>query len=371
MNVVIVNCFDTYEHRVDILREVLKDEGHQVKVLSSDFRHFEKVKRTEPKDGFMFFETKPYYKNMSIQRMYSHADISRRIFTYVEENINTIDILWVLIPPNSLTKDAARIKKKYPQIKLILDVIDLWPETMPVGKIKKLFPFTCWRRLRDDNLRVADYIVTECNLYREKLRDILKDLKVQTLYLARPYLEYNPDLRLPEDKISLCYLGSINNIIAIDVICDILNKLKVVRPVELHVIGDGEKRPEFLAEVEKTGAEVVYHGKIYDRSEKQKVFDSCHFGLNIMKESVCVGFTMKSIDYLEFGLPIINNIQGDTWDIVEKYNLGFNVSSGLDAVLVDYDGKRIAARKYFEDNLTKEKFGEVVGHVIQSIEVNI
>ena len=51
----------------------------------------------------------------------------------------------------------------------------------------------------------------------------------------------------------------------------------------------------------------------------------CHFGLNIMKESVCVGLTTKSIDYFSCGLPIINNIKGDTWNIVEKYNVGINV----------------------------------------------
>ena len=43
-----------------------------------------------------------------------------------------------------------------------------------------------------------------------------------------------------------------------------------------------------------------------------------------MKKSVCVGLTMKSIDYFEFGLPIINNIKGDTWNAVEEYGIGIN-----------------------------------------------
>jgi len=45
-----------------------------------------------------------------------------------------------------------------------------------------------------------------------------------------------------------------------------------------------------------------------------------------MKESVCVGLTMKSIDYFQHGLPIINNIQADTTYFVENYNIGFNVN---------------------------------------------
>lgn len=43
-----------------------------------------------------------------------------------------------------------------------------------------------------------------------------------------------------------------------------------------------------------------------------------------MKDSVCVGLTMKSIDYFQHGLPIINNIKADTTELVEEYKVGFN-----------------------------------------------
>ena len=48
-----------------------------------------------------------------------------------------------------------------------------------------------------------------------------------------------------------------------------------------------------------------------------------------MKESVCVGLTMKSIDYFQHGLPIINNIPADTAELVEKYGVGVNIVDGL------------------------------------------
>lgn len=50
MNVVIVNCFDTYEHRVDLLHRFFKKQGDHVKVYTSTFRHFEKVERTDKKE---------------------------------------------------------------------------------------------------------------------------------------------------------------------------------------------------------------------------------------------------------------------------------------------------------------------------------
>lgn len=357
MNIIIVNCFDTYEHRVDLLSQVLVSKGHSVMVYMSNFCHFKKTTRTDKKEGFKFFEAKPYRKNLSFARLYSHSKLSKSIFNYVKQEAGSIDVLWVLVPPNSFVKDAVKIKNMYSNIKLIFDLIDMWPETMPIGRIKNIFPFSAWKNLRDKYIRKADYIVTECNLYQDRLSDILIGKKVKTLYLSRPLVDYKADLRLHDNKINLCYLGSINNIIDINVISNLISHLKEQRPVELHVVGEGERRNELIEAAEKAGADVVFHGVIYDKYEKQRIFDSCHYGLNIMKNSVCVGLTMKSIDYMEFGLPMINNIHGDTWKIIDRYKIGINTDDGIISLPTDYDIKiRKRTREFFINNLTIEKF---------------
>lgn len=366
MKICIVNCFDTYEHRVDLLLNTFKSLGHKAIVLTSDFRHIEKTKRNEKKSGYKFFRTEPYSKNLSFKRIKSHRHFSRDVSNYIKSNIEKIDLIWALIPPNSLVKDLSRIKVKYPKVKLIYDLIDLWPETMPVKKIKEFFPFTYWRDLRDKYINKADYIVTECNLYQNKLKKILSASKVKTLFFSRPYEKYKPDLHLPNDKIALCYLGSVNNIIDIDTIVNIVKTFQMTKPVKLHIIGDGEKRERLITKVKATGADVIYHGKIYDRQKKQFIFDGCHFGLNIMKSSVCVGLTMKSIDYFEFGLPIINNIKGDTWNIVESANIGFNWNENTNTKMFsEYPlNLRKEVRLYFENNLTDTTFKKNISDIL-------
>ena len=78
-----------------------------------------------------------------------------------------------------------------------------------------------------------------------------------------------------------------------------------------------------------------------------------------------MGLTMKSIDYLSFGLPLINTIGGDTWDIIEKYGIGVNVDpddtrAGAAAIcrLADQDRQELAAaaRSVFEGNFTERAF---------------
>lgn len=324
MKVAILNCFDTYEERVDLLHNFFIKKGHNVTVIQSDFRHFKKLHREDEKENFIFVKSKPYYKNLSVARLSSHYRYAKDAFE-IADGIKA-DLLYVLVPPNSLAKFASKYKRKNKDVKLIFDLIDLWPETMPVGKIKSLPPFSFWRLMRDNNLKYADYIVTECELYQKILTSVFKGLRTKTIHLAKKEINVESKLALRGEEIHLCYLGSINNIIDIPKIKAIIKSINDIKPTILHVIGDGESKDILIEEVKDTGAKVEYHGKIYNAQHKQDIFDTCHFGLNIMKDTVCVGLTMKSIDYLQHGLPIINNIPADTNQIVEIHKIGINVT---------------------------------------------
>ncbi|MEK3864957.1 glycosyltransferase [Paenibacillus sp. FSL H7-0716] len=367
MNVIIVNCFDTYEERVDLLHAYFVSNGHKVTVIQSDFRHFKKVYRTEQKADFLFVPSKPYYKNLSFSRMKSHYIFAKNAFKLVENN--KPDLIYAIIPPNSIAKFAANYKKKNPKVKLIFDLIDLWPETMPIGKIKNFPPFSFWQSMRDKNLKHADFIISECDLFRSILKDVLVNLKSFTLYLAKKEISYESIPNLSENEIHLCYLGSINNIIDIQKIKKTIEVIHRLKPTTIHIIGDGENREKLMREIKETGASVEYYGKVYDYTEKQRVFDKCHFGINIMKDEVCVGLTMKSIDYFQGGLPIINNIQFDTERLVNKYSVGINIMNDnidiLASSICNLDIEKLLnmrknARKVFEKHFSVESFNEVL-----------
>lgn len=353
MNVCIVNCFDTYEQRVDLLREYFKERGNHVVVLSSDFKHIEKVRRTQPKEDYKFFTADPYKRNFSLDRILSHRQLSKKIFSYVREHINDIDALWVLVPPNSFVQDAAGIKKDHPRVKLVFDIIDMWPETMPIGKIKNIYPLKVWENIRDNNICIADYVITECQLYQNKLKGLVPQKRLYTLYLARKKKSLISNPNLPKDKISLCYLGSINNIIDIDEIAAIIGYFHRNKEVVFHIIGDGENKSILINRAQKCGAMVIDHGSAYDPSIKQQIFDNCHFGLNIYKKDVYIGLTMKSIDYFEAGLPVINNIKGDTWQLIEEYHAGVNWNGDEIAYT---DQFRTNSRSLFNNEFTIEQF---------------
>ena len=46
-----------------------------------------------------------------------------------------------------------------------------------------------------------------------------------------------------------------------------------------------------------------------------------------MKESVCIGLTMKSVDYFRHGLPILSTIGGDTADLIDTEGVGIRFTT--------------------------------------------
>jgi len=131
MNVTIISSFNVNDHRVELLQDGLSREGHRVTVLLLDFRHTQKCRRTNGPKGAELLPARPYYHNFSLGRIRSHIRFSEDAMARVGELHP--DVLWVLVPPNSLIKAAALCKEQRPELKLVQDVIDLWPETMPVA----------------------------------------------------------------------------------------------------------------------------------------------------------------------------------------------------------------------------------------------
>lgn len=370
----LISCSDHFEHRLDIAAQHLMTRGFEVTYITSDFDHVTKKTYQCTVPNSIQLHTRPYYKNFSIARILSHRNFAKSVFHYLESLSVEPDLILVLLPPNFLTKYVAEYKRKHPNVRLIFDIFDLWPETFPSMGAKKLLApfFGVWSWLRDHYLASADFIVTECDLFGLRLG--LDANKSRTVYLAgnRPECGILPP-DLSADEWHLCYLGSINNIIDIPKICGLLGELAKHRKVTLHIIGSGERLQELIDSAHNAGAEVVYHGMIYDDLQKQKIMCHCHYGLNVLKESVCIGLTMKSVDYFRNGLPVINNVGGDTAELIKLRNCGMQLCDGLslfetidvDACMQMRKNTVFVFENYFERSLIVHQYGEVIDQAMR------
>lgn len=300
-------------------------KGYDAIYVTSDFDHMTKKR-------YYFNEYKnsqqlhviSYKKNLSISRILSHLMFSYKTF-YMLLACKP-ELVYVEVPNNSLVKSSAKYKK-INNAEIIVDVFDMWPESMPV-KTKNMIVnrgFDIWRNFRNKNLKFADQIWIECDYYRELLLAQKINLTMETKYLTLENAETSIETKVSEDEIDLCYLGSINNIIDISLIEKIVSELAKNKRTRIHIIGDGERKDEFLEILKQNSIEIIDHGKVYEIDKLQEIFNQCWFGVNVLREDLAIGITMKSISYFRGGLPIINTVQGDTSRFVEECNIGINV----------------------------------------------
>lgn len=337
-------------------------KGYDVIYVTSDFDHMTKKR-------YCFNEYKnskqlhviSYKKNLSISRILSHLMFSYKTF-YMLLACKP-ELVYVEVPNNSLVKSSAKYKK-INNAEIIVDVFDMWPESMPV-KTKNMIVnrgFNIWRNFRNKNLKFADQIWIECDYYRELLSAQKINLPMETKYLKLKNAETSIETKVSEDEIDLCYLGSINNIIDISLIEKIVSELAKNKRTRIHIIGDGERKDEFLEILKQNSIEIIDHGKVYEIDKLQEIFNQCWFGVNVLREDLAIGITMKSISYFRGGLPIINTVEGDTSRFVEECNIGINVDrhdvESCVSRILNITKDDLACMKNNTRNLFEQKFAE-------------
>lgn len=379
---VLISCFNWYEKRLFFIRQELIKKGYDVVVLLSDYDH---IKKNVLENRFLECEyvSVPFYKkNISLTRAKSHFAFGHSINERLEEI--KPDFIYALVPPNNVGYYCSRYKKNNPKTKLIIDVIDLWPESMTIPLLKYNVLALLWKKLRQRALLSADRVVLECDYYKQVLSADLVDEKTSVLRLFSEFkcsdlifadeCQMTYRTQINNQKISFAYLGSLNSIIDYDAILAILNSLILLGfYVEFQIIGEGSERKRFIEKLKKIGVNVIYYGMIFDTSKKIQLLSHCDFAFNMMKNSVAVGLTMKSIDYFSIGLPIINTIKGDTWELVEAESIGFNFSGDIDDFVVfckevDINVLRKNVRKMFFKYFTVESFVNNVNVLLDSLD---
>lgn len=327
----LISCFEEwYKDRLEPIIVLLNNRRYDTRCLLSDYNHISKKYSKRDNDICVYIHVPGYKRNISLQRIRSHIIFGKRVNEVINEY--KPDLVYLVLPPNNIAKYCKKYKKSHPNTRLIIDIIDLWPESMPLGKLKNTLPAKIWRDWRNDAIRIADYLFTECGLYQEKLKDVIEGAKASTLYLYKEQTETESQLVMKiisekkmDDITRLAYLGSMNSIIDIQGICRVIKYLvDSGKTCELHAIGNGESKETFERAVRGIGCETHFYGPIFDEIEKIEILAPCDYALNMMVDDVSVGLTIKSIDYLSYGLPIINNIKGDTEYFVDHNNIGIN-----------------------------------------------
>ena len=326
-NAIIVTPFDSYSYNVRIkyLEKYFSLLDYSAKVYSSDFDHRKKERDFNKRKNLELIHVPGYRRNLSIYRIYSHYVFSKKIANIIKKS--NVDIVYVSGPPNLLFKKIGKIKNK--KFKLIFEVGDMWPETIPINqRVKRILNpiLNIWSSYRNKYINKCDAIIYECNLFREKIKKFENNNISKTIYLSKENNIIPTFKNNQSDLLKFAYIGSINNIIDINLIISFMIEVNKYRKTQLIIIGDGENKNQIIDLCNSNSIDYKDYGIVYDDIKKKEILKDCSFGFNIMKNSVCVGMTMKSLEYFYWGLAVINNIPADSEEIIKRFNCGFNIN---------------------------------------------
>jgi hypothetical protein len=259
--------------------------------------------------------------------------------------------------------------------KLIVDVIDLWPEAFPLKNsiLKKsvlFIPSLVSRGIRKMAINRSDYCVTESNYFFDKLH--LKNKVNSSVIYLKKFQNKSLDLACLSEEFSVAYLGNIGNIYDFESLFLILTEISKTRKCHLHVIGDGPRSKWFFDQLDEKRLQYTYYGASFSEDLKYDVLAKCWFGFNGYLEETEVALSYKSVDYLSYGVPLLNSAKLDTLNLVNENEMGFNYSKENLSILVDkflkIDSSEVLKLKENANEIFKKLFsGESLFHELDGI----
>lgn len=335
-NVVIVSNFheENSTSRSNLAYRYFMNKGCNTVVLYSSFSHSMKRHRKLSNTDFIPLKAIGYNSSFSLQRIMSYIIFSYKTFIYLSKS--KVDIVYYNLPPNMLALSVALSYKK--KRKYIVDILDLWPESLPINNsvistlIIEIFgkPIKGLRKL---GLTISDYSITESKFFSEKL-GLMNCEKSSTVSLKKVNAD-PPAIERTSKEISIIYIGNIGLIYDFKSLIKLIRGLSKHRKTTLYIIGGGPREASLLRALKESGIRFINYGVIFDEEKKKKIIEPCWFGFNGFKDTTEVALSYKSIDYLSYGVPLINSTKSDTADIVNTNKIGFNYSAKDIELLID------------------------------------
>lgn len=384
-----LECFDGNNSRFLYIAKMLaKSNKNNIEIITSDFSHARKTNfnKIDKIDGIKFtvcHET-GYERNVSLKRFISHKELAINIKKYLKERKKP-DVIYLAVPSLSVGKICTKFCDKN-DIKLIIDIQDLWPEAfkmvfnIPIISNLIFFPM---KKQADYIYSRADEIVAVSETYCNRALKVNKKTKKGLSVFLGTDLKYfdeckkNNKIEFDDDVIRIAYIGTLGHSYNIKFVIDaisILNK-KGINNIKLIVMGDGPLKQEFEEYAKERNINCEFTGKL-KYENMIGLLCSCDIAVNPIKAKSAGSIINKVGDYAAAGLPVINSQESKEYRyLIDENQIGINVenddsksmSSAIELMCSDYkkrkeygNNNRKLAEKKFDRQNTYSKIINVI-----------
>ena len=356
MRVWIENPFDNLPcegfrpQRYWLMSEAFARAGHDVTLWTSDFSHATKSHRSVSPLVAPFrlklVKTPPYRSNVSLARILSHRAYARRWLADARDDALTNgapDVIVVSMPPLSTAGAALAMKREF-GARVVVDVMDAWPETfhrLIPGPLRFLGApaLLLLSRMAKRAYREADLVTGVCDAYG----------KIALAAGAKSYTRFYHGICLPRNHMptrppapSLVYTGNFGRGY------DLTTAIRAVKEMDgatLDVAGAGEREAEWRA-CAADSPRIRFHGYLTD-DELGKLLDSASVGVIPLSDDTFVGLPYKLGDYAAHGLRMVSSLRGECAAFLSRHDAGAAYDAGDVASFKDAVAKALAAKPDF------------------------
>ena len=369
------------QFKITDIAETLVEEGHEVTVLTG----LPNYPQGKIYPGYTNRQNRNQIINgVHIKRAFLIARGSSKIqlfFNYISFAIaasikalldrKSYDIvLCYQLSPISMALPAIIIKYRR-KIPFILYCLDLWPESLMAGGIRKnSIIYNFFKKISIDIYNSADKILITSPKFKEYFNDTLNINKnIDCLYNFAEDFFVPEKPKLNNKNINLLFAGNIGSVQSVETVIRAAEKLQTYSIV-FHIVGDGsEKESLEMYCKEKRLENVIFYGHkpLQDMPRYYKLADAC---LITLSDNEFISYTIpnKLQSYMAMGKPILGSINGSVKQIIAEADCGYCVkaedSEGLAESIIKFsklnenERGRFAMNSlhYYKNNFTKDKF---------------
>ena len=334
--------------------KALRARGYEVVQWSATFSHQRRAFVADPWEeriiapGWIvrFVPNSAYEGNVGQGRLASEGRFARNFYRRARTEPAPVCMV-VREPPSSLGVVAARLGHDA-GIPLVSDLIDLWPEFFhrvlpgPARRAgRAVFAPLYARRRRlwnrvDGLIAVSETYVAHAKRAAPRLERVPAACVYSSIELAfvRERLAAGSetvDRLLGEKPVGELWVGYAGTLgVAYDVPV-MLRAMAILRerkaPVRFVIAGVGPFVPQIQEAAARADANVVFLGQV-PPADLYPMLDRCDVGLLSYAGDTTVAIPDKFYDYSAVGLPVVNSLQGEVRDTIERWGLGATYAPG-------------------------------------------
>ena len=299
-------------------------------------------------------------KSGSLYRFLNYFSYPRAAKKYVKR-LGRFDIVFVnQLSPVMMAEPAIAYKKKY-GTPIVMYCLDLWPESLVAGGIKRASAiYRIFHKISKKIYTQMDRILITSRMFRDYFK---KEFCVENTEYLPQYAEQVFE-RIPareHNGTNLLFAGNLGIAQSVETI---INAAEKVKDVAFHIVGGG-------IELEKLKSLAGENVRFYGRRTIEEMPDFYAMAdamLVTLQADPLLSLTLpgKVQSYMAAGKPVIGAIDGETRSVIEEAACGYcgkaedadglaeNINRFLTSEKKDEMG--INARIYYENHFARNKF---------------